>query len=587
MERKPVLSQASKQHSRFAAGAKMINLPTSCDLAIIGGGVTGAGIFHETTRLGLKVALVEQRDFAWGTSSRSSKLIHGGLRYLREGHFMLTRDAVKERERLLREAPGLVTPIAFLVPIYKDHGPGRWTLEAGLSIYDLLAQKRQHRFLSADELIAKIPFIEREALTGGYQFWDAQVDDARLVLRLIAEGRQAGGTAVNYTMAMAVDRDDQGQVRGVTVQDVETRETHAIAAPCVVNATGCWAEALHPQHEGKGRLRPLRGSHLVFPSQAVPVSCAVSFMHPRDGRAVFVIPWEGVVLVGTTDLDHDQDLHAEPRCTLAEANYLLEAARTLFPSLGLGLHQCIASLSGLRPIISSGDQRAPSEESREHDIWVDRGLVTIAGGKLTTYRRVALDALKAAQPFLPPLERPSVDSPGFVAAEPLPPDGDIDPQLWQRLCSRYGRSAAAIVSNARAHAPQYVPGTGTLWAELAYAAAHESVRHLSDLMLRRVRLGLLLPDGGQAQLARIEALCRPVLGWDRRRWRAEARDYQDQWRQAHGFPWQAPPVTPQKQIWQWLRRQVARLADRFSFPATAGAKAGSSPAEPPAERFTP
>ncbi|MFZ1986537.1 MAG: glycerol-3-phosphate dehydrogenase/oxidase [Desulfatitalea sp.] len=565
----------------------MTHLPTSCDLVIIGGGVTGAGIFHETTRLGLKVVLVERHDFAWGTSSRSSKLIHGGLRYLREGHFMLTRDAVKERERLLREAPGLVMPIAFLVPIYKDHGPGRWTLEAGLSIYDLLAQKRQHRFLSADELIAKIPFIAREALSGGYQFWDAQVDDARLVLRLIAEGRQTGGTALNYTAAMAVDRDDKGLVRGVTLQDVETRQTHAVAAPCVFNATGCWAEALHPQPNGKRRLRPLRGSHLLFPSQVLPVPCAVSFMHPQDGRAVFVIPWEGVVLVGTTDLDHDQDLRSEPHISPAEADYLLAAARVLFPSLGLSLDQCIASLSGLRPIISSGDQRAPSEESREHDIWVDRGLVTIAGGKLTTYRRVALDALKAAQPFLPPIERPSPDSPGFDAAEPLPPDGGIDPQLWQRLCGHYGRGAHAIATNARAGELQCIPGTPTVWAELPYTAAHESVRHLADLLLRRVRIGLLLPDGGQAHLARIETLCRPVLGWDRHRWRAEVKAYLRQWQQAHGLDRQAAPVSRPKRFWQWLQGQVARLAGRFDWTATAGAKAESPPGEPPVERLTP
>ncbi len=541
----------------------MPHLPSSCDLVIIGGGVTGAGLFHETTRLGLTVVLAEQHDFAWGTSSRSSKLIHGGLRYLREGHFMLTRDAVKERERLLREAPGLVTPIAFLMPVYKGHGPGRWTLEAGLSIYDLMAQKRQHRFLSADELLAKVPFIERRALVGGYQFWDAQVDDARLVLRLIAEGRTAGGTALNYTRALSVDRDPDGRVQGVTLQDVESGEIHTIAAPAVVNATGCWAEALHPQHDGKRHLRPLRGSHLVFPSQTLPVQCAVSCMHPEDGRAVFIIPWEGVVLVGTTDLDHHGSLAVEPRISDDEAQYLLTAVRTLFPSLGLSLKQCISSLAGLRPIISGGDHKAPSEESREHDIWVDRGLVTIAGGKLTTYRRVALDALKAAQPFLPHLTRPTPESPGFAAAEPLPPGPGMAPEAWQRLCGRYGAGAFTIAAEASPEDLQNIPGTPTLWAELPYAAAHETVRHLSDLLLRRVRIGLLLPEGGRSHLARIELLCRPVLGWDRLRWRREVRAYLRQWQAAHGFAWQIHPPGLLAHIRQWLQYQLDRLLDRF------------------------
>jgi glycerol-3-phosphate dehydrogenase len=554
----------------------MTHLPTSCDLVIIGGGVTGAGLFHETTRLGLIVALAEQHDFAWGTSSRSSKLIHGGLRYLREGHFMLTRDAVKERERLLREAPGLVTPISFLMPVYKGHGPGRWTLEAGLSIYDLMAQKRQHKHLSAEELIAKLPFIERRALVGGYQFWDAQVDDARLVLRLIAEGRAAGGTALNYTKALSVDRDDAGHVRGVTLQDAESGRNFAIAAPAVVNATGCWAEALHPQHDGKRHLRPLRGSHLIFPRQALPVQFAVSCTHPEDGRAVFILPWEGVVLVGTTDLDHDGELAAEPRISDAEAQYLLAAVRTLFPSLGLSLHQCIASLSGLRPIISSGDHKAPSEESREHDIWVDKGLVTIAGGKLTTYRRVALDALKALQPFLPPLERPAAESPGFVTAEPLPPGPGMAPETWQRLCGRYGGGAFTIVATAKPEELQCIPGTPTLWAELPYAAAHESVRHLSDLLLRRVRIGLLLPEGGRAHLDRIEALCRPVLGWDRRRWRKETRDYLHLWQATHGFAWQVQPPDLLARIRQWLQCLWDRLVDRLPFLAERTIRIGRS-----------
>jgi glycerol-3-phosphate dehydrogenase len=534
-------------------------IPHSCDLVIVGGGITGAGIFHETTRLGLQVVLVEKHDFAWGTSSRSSKLIHGGLRYLKEGQLRMTRDAVRERERLLQEVPGLVTPVAFIVPIYKDRGPGRWTLEAGLSIYDLMAQKRQHRHLEKEELVAQVPFIERRALAGGYHFWDAQVDDARLVLRLIAEGRQAGGLALNYTEVVLVNRDAQGKVAGVTVQDAETRQTKTLQTPAVINATGCWADVLHPQADGKRHLRPLRGSHLIFPKEALPVQCAVSFVHPQDKRAIFVVPWEGVVLVGTTDLDHDKDLNIEPAITASEAEYLLEGVRALFPSLGLSLRQCIASIAGLRPVLSSGGNLAPSEESREHDLWVDQGLVTIAGGKLTTYRRVALDAIKAAQPFLPAIERPSPDSPGFAPAETPPPARGIDEGAWLRLWCRYGQGVHALVESAADEDLQPIPGTTTLWAELPYAARHEWARHLEDLMLRRVRIGLLLPDGGREHLARIGRLCRPALGWNRRRWHQEADRYLAHWRQAHGFPWRLPKVGPVKRLWQALLGRLGLL----------------------------
>jgi len=534
----------------------MNHLPDTCDLLIIGGGVTGAGIFHETARLGVHVVLVEQHDFAWGTSSRSSKLIHGGLRYLKEGHFLLTWDAVKERERLLREAPGLVTPIAFVAPIYKDRAPGRWMLEAGLSIYDLLAAKRRHRFLKPEEIVVQVPFIERHNLVGGYEFWDAQVDDARLVLRLIAEGQMAGGKALNYTTALSVDRDPRGWVSGVTLQDVETGEVRSIRTPAVINATGYWAERLHPQTNAKRHLRPLRGSHLIFPRDVLPVQCAVSFMHPQDQRAVFVLPWEGVVLVGTTDLDHRPDLVTEPTITAEEADYLLEGARALFPSLGLSLSQCTACLAGLRSVISSNADLAPSEESREHDIWTDNGMVTIAGGKLTTYRRVALDALKAAQPYLPGLERLSADGPGFEGAAPPAASNGIDASVWERLVGRYGRRAGAIVAGAHPDDLHCIPGTRTIWAELPYAAGHESVRHLADLLLRRVRIGLLLPEGGRAQLARIERLCRPVLGWSRRRWREEVNSYLCYWRHAHGFPWLAPPESVLKRILNVLRKKL-------------------------------
>lgn len=538
--------------------------PEKCDLLIIGGGITGAGIFHETTRLGFKVVLVEQHDFAWGTSSRSSKLIHGGLRYLKEGQLKLTRDAVRERERLLREAPGLVTPIAFLVPIYKNHGPGKWTLEAGLSLYDLMAKKRRHRFLPPEELLARVPFIDRRALVGGYEFWDAQVDDARLVLRLIHEGQNRGGTALNYTRAVSIQRDEQGHVCGATLEDSETHDSTTIETEVIINATGCWADKLHPGRQNQKHLRPLKGSHLIFPKRAIPVQSAVSFMHPDDGRALFAIPWEGNVLVGTTDLDYDADIATEPAMDEYEAEYLLQGLRALFPSLGLSLNECISSLAGVRPIISSDDHKSPSEESREHDIWVDHGLVTVAGGKLTTYRRVALDALRAAESFLAPFDRHVLDRSPFNAVEFLPPDNFSDFAAWQRLCGRYDRGAYELIKQAEPEDLEPIENTLTLWAELPFVIEHESVRHLSDLLLRRVRIGLLLPDGGKQCMRRIEQLCRPAFGWDKRRWRREVNAYLHQWQSAHGFPWHVRPRSFFQRLWDSMHAYfLSRTRDRM------------------------
>ncbi len=506
------------------------------DLVIVGGGITGAGIFRETVRMDLNVLLVEQQDFAWGTSSRSSKLVHGGLRYLKEGKIALTRDSVKERERLLKEAPGLVESLGFWVPVYKGRGPGKWTLEAGLSLYDLIAKKRQHKFYGVQEFVELVPHIDQKGLTGAFQFFDAQVDDARLVLRLITEAIESGGHALNYTLVETIDRNDQGQIVQVTIKDVETGETRVLSTDAVINATGCWAEKLHPSPKKNLHLRPLRGSHMLFPARVLPVDQAVSFIHPSDNRAVFMVPWEGTVIVGTTDLDHREDLSIEPVITEEEVSYLMEGLHTIFPSLDISLDDCFSTIAGVRPVLSEG-KLEPSEESREHVVWVDKGLVTITGGKLTTFRTLAFDAIKAAQPFLPPVELPDADEPGFTQSSMTPErDLGLSPETWMNLFGRYGEPANDLVREAALKDLKTIPGTRTLWAELPYVAKNENVRHLSDLLLRRVRIGLLVPHGGREHLGRVRKLVAPVLPWGRKRWKKEISDYLAQWEYAHSVP---------------------------------------------------
>ncbi len=505
------------------------------DLIVIGGGITGAAILREAVRYGLRTLLIEKNDFAWGTSSKSSKLVHGGLRYLKQGRFLLTRAAVKEREALLQEAPGLVEPIKFCVPVFSGQSPGKWALETGLTMYDIIAGKKQHRYNDKADFSGFIPGIRADGLTGGFSFFDARSDDTRLVMRLINDAIAHGGWALNYTRAAQILRNDKGRLTGVRASDPETGRTRDLTTGAVINATGAWVETLHPSPKKGYRLRPLRGSHLVFPADKLPVPCGISYMHPEDKRAVFIIPWEGAVLAGTTDLDHTAELDIEPRISAGEARYLMKGIRSLFPDLDISLHDCLASFAGIRPVLSHSD-RPPSSESREHGVWTDEGLVSVTGGKLTTFRRLAWDALMAARPFLPEFSTGS-RAPAFEKI-PVPeiPGGQLSGKILRRLYGRYGMAARQITENAQTGDLSEIPGTRTLWAELPHVAANEFARHLEDILLRRVRLGLLLVSGGMQHMDHIKRLLSPVLPWDDNRWTEEIERYAKLWTRCYAPP---------------------------------------------------
>lgn len=504
------------------------------DLVVVGGGVTGAGVFQLASAMGLSVLLVEAGDFAWGTSSRSSKMVHGGLRYLKQGKFLLTRSAVRERERLLKVYPGLVTPLEFIMPVYDHYGPSKNAMRLGLSIYSLMAGKRQHCRLSREETLTAEAGIRSENLVSAVTFSDAQVDDARLVLRLIRDGCDQGGTALNYTRAVRVARDARGRVAAVGLEDTETGQSAEVKTPVVVNATGPFAEALHPSPMRNHAIRPLRGSHLLFPGRLMPLDRVISFIHPRDHRPVFVFPWEGCTVLGTTDVDHDADLAVEPRVSRGEAAYLMEGLDYILPRNRLDLSDAVSSIAGVRAVLSrkKANSTAASKESREHVVWADKGLVTATGGKLTTFRLLAKDALKAARDCLPEAgglrpEKP----PALPAARP-----DLPPDIVQRIAGRYGSQAASLLASHEADLFDSIAGTSTLWAEICHGAANEQVRHLSDLLLRRVRIGLFLPKGGQGCMDRIRSLAAPYLAWDEQRWDVEIADYCRLWQQSYAPP---------------------------------------------------
>ena len=509
-------------------------LDRAWDLIIIGGGITGAGILREAARAGLDALLVEGHDFASGTSSRSSKMVHGGLRYLSNFQIKLTLESVRERERLLREGQGLIDPVEFLIANYQGDQPPAWALGVGLSIYDMLALKWQHNHVNAADLKKMISLLNPAGLQGGYRFFDARTDDARLVLRVIREAVAAGGTALNYASVAGLLRDQSGQVHGIQLRDQATGRLAEVKAPVVINATGAWADQLRSHVEARPRLRRLRGSHLIFPRHKLPVTQPINFGHPVDHRPVFVLPWEGVALVGTTDVDHGPSVPVDPHISPAEVDYLMALVTHAFPSLRLTPDDIQSTLSGVRAVIDTGKAN-PSKESREFVLWEENGLLTVTGGKLTTFRLMAHDALRAVRRQLP--GRPKFDPKQRVLdkIEPGPSD-DLDPAMYLRLLGRFGADTPQLVAAAQPNELTAIGSTPALWAELRWAARAEGVVHLDDLLLRRVRLGLLLPDGALPEMDRIRAIVQPELGWQDDRWEREVANYSRLWEQSYALP---------------------------------------------------
>ena len=500
------------------------------DLIVIGGGITGAGILREAARAGLKAVLFEQGDFASGTSSRSSKLVHGGLRYLKNAQIKLTYESVHEREHLLKEGRGLVTPLPFVMANFRgDKIPG-WVFGIGLTLYDIMALKWNHAAYDPAGLRGLVPQLSAPDLASGFRYFDAQTDDARLVLRVLQEATKDGALALNY---VRVDKllKAKGRVCGVAVRDLApgSDQSAEVRARAVVSATGAWADELRKQVQGRERLRVLRGSHIFFPQSKLPLTRAVTFLHPKDGRPVFILPWEGVTLVGTTDVDHGMTPSTNLRIGTAEAEYLMESVRRVFPDLGLTLADVQSTLAGVRAVIDTGKAN-PSKESREFVLWNESGLLTVSGGKLTTFRLMAQTVLRAVRPLMPDHPRLGRDE---RVLDPLPPETticDVPLELRLRLMGRYGNETCNLVDAAQKGELTAIDPSPSLWAELRWAARSEGVVHLDDLLARRVRLNINLPGGGMNELAEIRKVVQPELGWNDEHWEEEARRYRDIWK---------------------------------------------------------
>jgi len=491
------------------------------DLLVIGGGINGAGIARDAAMRGLRVALVEKGDFASGTSSKSSKLIHGGVRYLQHGDFRLVRVACRERDLLRRRlAPHLVRPLPFLFPVYRGDPVGIVTLGLGMWVYDLLAvfrNIRAHRMLSAKRTLGMEPGLRGDGLKGAALYYDCFTDDARLTLETILAARSEGAVAANYIELTAFTKEN-GRIVGAWIQDRLSGADIQVRARRVVNATGPWADQLRRLDDTSAPpcLRVTKGVHLIVPRERVGNTHAVLLHSPRDQRVLFVIPWDTHAIIGTTDTDFDgspDDVRADER----DIEYLLEAANWFFPRAALRATDVVSTYAGLRPLVASGGEgKDPSAVSREEAIFESpSGLVTLAGGKLTTYRLVAKEivdmvakdggvfAKRACTTGEKPLPGGRFQRTGDLVQALLARDGELSHQQIEHLVHRYGSRAAeilALLQGRKEWSQMLVPGMPDIWAEAVYAAQTELAVVPDDIVMRRTHVALKAPEMA-AQLA--------------------------------------------------------------------------------------
>lgn len=496
------------------------------DLVVLGGGITGCGILLDAAQRGLRVLLIERDDVASGTSSRSSKLIHGGLRYLQHLQFRVTRQSCRERDRMVALDPHLVRPLRFLFPIYRGAKVPVWQVDLGLWMYGRMTGGRQrHERLAPDEVERLAPGIVRDGLDATFAYGDARADDARLTLAVAATGFAYGGLLLTRAAVEEPLRDGAGRLRGVRVRDFESGEVHEVAARLVVNAAGVWVDEVRHRLGFAGRrVRPSRGSHVVLDRERLPIAAALTVPSPDDGRPVFFIPHPEGVLVGTTDLFHEADLD-DPRPTRPEVDYLLRTIQAVFPRRGLTAADVRGTFAGVRPIVDTG-AADPSAASREEAIWEEGGLLSIAGGKLTTWRAMAEEVVDRARALLPP-ERARAAAPCATAGTPVgalaPADlpqrlaavHRLDPGVADALARRLGALAWTACEEARDETElrPLLDGADLTAAEVRTHLRHGAVARLEDLLLRRTRFGMWAPEIARELTPRVASLAGAELGW--------------------------------------------------------------------------
>ena len=524
------------------------------EVVVIGGGITGAGVALDAASRGYSVALLERGDYAIGTSSRSSKMVHGGLRYLQNLDLGLVREALLERQLMVQLAPHLVYPTPFLVPSFAEERRDR-RVGFGLNMYDVMATTRvgrgrremrsskeekedfywspdRHRTIGRDELLELVPALAPRDPKDAYLFYDCQTDDVRLVLTVLGEAERFGAVSLNGAEVTEVRR-RYGRASGVGFVEVESGEAFEVEADNVVSATGVWADRIRPEEvieeEDLPRIAPSRGTHVLLDRADLSTGSAACIIPAGDDRAIFALPWYGRTLVGTTDNDFDGDIDS-PRPAKDEISYLLEAVNAFFDT-PLTDSDLVGAYAGVRPLISTGDPKKSVDISRKAELYeTSSGLLTITGGKLTTWRRMAKQTVDRL------VEREAREAPCRTAEIPLgmearpedleAPEGVGEGSVSQ-LAFRYGHAARAVLDLAWKEpklAEPIVEGRPDLLAEALIAARREQARSVADVLLRRTRLGLLAAPQLRASesVRRVAEAMGSELGWSRRRVRREA-----------------------------------------------------------------
>ncbi len=520
------------------------------DVAVIGGGITGAGVALDAASRGYSVALLERADYASGTSSRSSKLVHGGLRYLQHFDIGLVREALLERQLLVALAPHLVRPLAIVVPAFDGARLDR-LVGVGLNLYDVMSVERRrgrrasavnwspdrHRVISGAEVLELLPALGAREPTSGYLFYDCQTDDVRLVLTVLGEAERFGAVCAN---GLAVEEliEERGRAAGVRARDGASGETLVVHADHVVNATGVWADRLRPDelHDEAElpQIRPSRGTHIIFSDDDLALR-AGAIVPAGGGRTIFALPWLGHTLVGTTDNDYDGDLvHVLP--SDEDIDYLLHAVNEFFGTT-LGRERIAGAFAGVRPLISTTDSKSSVDISRKAELFeTSSGMITITGGKLTTWRRMAkmtVDRLVESDAREAACRTHEIPLGQAIDADELQRVAGVDDAAYGSLAARYGHQAVDVLRIAAERpelAAPIVEGLPDLLAEAVHGARREQARGIGDVLLRRTRLGLLAARQVVAS-STLEPLAEALgeeLGWDGVRRTTEIARFQDE-----------------------------------------------------------
>lgn len=496
--------------------------PDAWDFIVIGGGATGSAIAMDAASRGCKTLLLEQLDFSKGTSSRSTKLAHGGVRYLQQGNVSLVLEALRERGLLRANAPHLVHDLAFVVPNYDWWAKGFYGI--GLKVYDLMAGRHgfgRSRLLSRDETLERIPTIETQGLRGGVIYYDGQFDDSRLNLNLVQTACEQGATALNYMrVTQLLKRDDM--VRGVIAHDEETGRDHELWGKVVINATGAFSDGVRKMEDAaaKPMISPSQGVHIVLPKRFLPGDSAIMVPHTDDGRVLFAIPWHDCVVVGTTDTSIPE-VTLEPRAFAEEIEFLLvHAARYLAEDPTA--EDVLSVFVGIRPLVSSSDEENTAALSRDHTIHISNsGLLTIAGGKWTTCRKMAEDAVNQASLL-------AGDEPCPCITTRLNIHGYHQNAEQFGVLEVYGSDAPAIEDLMR-HAPKLAeklhPSLPYVAAQVVWAVREEMARTLEDVLARRTRALIIDARHSIEAAPAVARLMATELGCDEKWQREQVEEY--------------------------------------------------------------